>query len=234
LTTITIVGDSFAQYYEDTYLEKICKSLSLEVIDHSGFPGGDQFKIYQRFLQQIEQKPDVMLCCHTGYDRLYHPKFSVQRYFDPQTFKFLKVLKAKTKEEETPEYQLIVDAAQQYYEHLYNDNYMSTMQKLMIDDMQRKCRERGIKMINLPCFDATFLDKQYGLWCISEPKGLMHLSRIEDPTWQTHISDKRKNHFLPRGHEILAQELIPHIDQLIKSDDKDFFRITLLYPHHFE
>ena len=65
MTTITIVGDSFTQYYEDTYLEKICKSLDLKVLDHVGFPGGDQYKIYRRFLQQLDMKPDVMSVSYT-------------------------------------------------------------------------------------------------------------------------------------------------------------------------
>lgn len=231
MTTITIVGDSFAQYYQDTYLEKICKSLNLEVIDHSGFPGGDQFKIYLRFLQQLEMKPDVMFCCHTTYDRIYHPKFTIQRYLDPITFEFVKVFKSQNS---SPEYQLVVDAAQKYYENLYDDKYMFTMQRFMVNDMQKKCQERGIKLINLPGFNALALEKTYGLWCISEPKGLMNLSKIDDPTWKIITGDHRKNHFSPRGHETIANELTPHIDQLIKSDDKDFFRITFLYPHHFE
>ena len=234
MTTITIVGDSFTQYYEDTYLEKICKSLDLEVLDHVGFPGGDQFKIYLRFLQQLEMKPNIMFCCITGYDRIYHPKFPVQRLFDSVTFKFLKVFNSKTIKEDIPEYQLVMDAAQKYYEHLYDDSYMYTMQRLMVTDMQKKCRERNIKMINFPCFDATFLEKTYGLWCVSEPKGLMNLSKLDDPLWQSHNTDKRKNHFSPNGHNSIAEEIIPHINELIKSTDEDFFRISFLYPHHFK
>ena len=137
MTTITIVGDSFAQYYQDTYLEKICKSLNLEVIDHSGFPGGDQFKIYLRFLQQLEMKPDVMFCCHTSHDRIYHPKFTIQRSLDPITFKFVKVFNFKS-QNSSPEYQLVVDAAQKYYENLYDNKYMFTMQRFMVNDMQKK------------------------------------------------------------------------------------------------
>jgi len=234
LTTITIVGDSFTQYYEGTYLEKICKSLNLEVLDHVGFPGGDQYKIYARFLTQLEKNPDIMFCCYTGFDRLYHPKFSIQRLFDPVTYKFLKVFTLKSKEEQSPEFQTVMNAAQQYYEHLYDHCYMKTMQKLMVVDMQKKCKERNIKMINLPAFDSSFFEKTHGLWCISEPKGLMNLSKLDDSSWQAHTSDKRKNHFTDSGHDILAKELIPHIERLINSGPEEFLGFTFLYPHHFK
>jgi hypothetical protein len=66
---VTIVGDSFTEFYEYTYLQALCYDFN--VIDHAGFRGGSQYRIYKRFLSQLDQSPDIMICIHTEPSRIY-------------------------------------------------------------------------------------------------------------------------------------------------------------------
>jgi len=73
---ITIIGDSFTHTYKDTWIETVCKEANLEMVNCYGFRGKSQYKIYENFLQQLVNPPDVFLICHTEYMRLYHEGIS--------------------------------------------------------------------------------------------------------------------------------------------------------------
>jgi hypothetical protein len=184
---ILITGDSFTYSYKNTWIERVCNELNLEMISCYGFRGQSQYKIYDNFIKTLVPHPDVIIVCHTEFTRLYN-------------------------------------------EGLADIEFAKTIQRLLVKDMQEQCKLRNIKMINIPCFEHDFLDKDYGLWVLA-PGGLMICSKADDPTWDYKTNDKRLNHFSPRGHEIIANNIIPHIRNYINTDQQ--FHIASLYPEIF-
>jgi hypothetical protein len=117
-----------------------------------------------------------------------------------------------------------------YNEGIADKNFAITIQKLLIADMQEKCKLKNIKMINIPCFEHEIIDKNYGLWFLS-PDGLISCSKADAPEWKDIMDDKRINHFSKKGHEIMANNIIPHIKTYINTDQQ--FHIVNLYPEYF-
>jgi len=117
-----------------------------------------------------------------------------------------------------------------YKEGIIEKNFMRIIQNLLINDMQEQCKKRGIKMINIPCFEHEIIDKNYGLWFLS-PDGLISCSKADAPEWKDIMDDKRLNHFSPSGHDIMANNIIPHIKTYINTDQQ--FHIVNLYPEIF-
>lgn len=193
---VTIVGDSFTEFYEDTYLEIICNELNLSVIDHVGFSGGSQYKIYKNFLSQLEKSPDIMICVHTEPSRLYHEKFCMNAYTVERIMKSKTILNRD-----------IYEAADKYYKYLYNDESSKFYYNLAISDMQRLCKIKNIKMINIPAFYNKYVTKFYGLWLSVQPSGLLtHANKTDF----LNISNL-KNHLTLEGHKVLANDFLPHI-----------------------
>ena len=124
--TVSIVGDSFTEYYKNTYLELLCEFLNLKVIDHIGFPGGSQYKIYKAFIKQLNKKPDVMICVHTNASRLYHDTYGINR-----------VSISKKLEEFSFSNKEVYDAADKYYKYLYNEESSNFTYNLTIKEMQQ-------------------------------------------------------------------------------------------------
>jgi hypothetical protein len=192
--TLAIVGDSFTEHYSNTYLEIIAKSLNISVIDHIGYPGGSQYKIYKTFLSQIEKSPDIILCVHTDSSRLYHDKLSINRV----TVKH----KLNTK---SPIDKDIYLAADYYYKYLHNIELSKFTHNLIIREMQRICNIKNIKMINIPAFSNDYLDKDYGLWLLINPNGLATQAK------KCKFHEVIKNHLDKENHELIAKNFIPHI-----------------------
>ena len=100
--------------------------------------------------------------------------------------------------------------------------------------MQNTCKQKNIKLINIPCFEHDHIEKFYGLWIISG-QGLMECSKIDHKkTFNSEMiahHDPRPNHFSPNGHQVLIQHVIPHIKTYINSDQE--FHISLLFPELF-
>jgi len=104
----------------------------------------------------------------------------------------------------------------------------------ILRDMQEICKQRNIKLVNIPCFEHDFIDKTYGLWILSNG-GLVNCSRTDynrvyGEDWTT-FQDPRLNHFSANGHQILANNIISHIKTYITTDQE--FHISLLYPEIF-
>jgi hypothetical protein len=217
LKKAVIIGDSFTQHYTDTYLEYIVMGCELTLVQHKGFPGQSQYRIYQAFREGLQKNPDVMILVHTEYSRLYHPAQALNPHLEHLTMS----------ETADPD---IISAAKQYYQHIYDDEYHRSMYQLMLTDMQNKCRERGIKMINMPAFNSEFIDKFYGLWFVSDV-GLTSLSRADFPSWDSAVPDQRRNHFTEKGHDILAQNTLPHIVTYLGSDEP--FHLHIISPVYF-
>jgi hypothetical protein len=214
----TIIGDSYAYYYEDTFLEKICESAKLTIVDQIGFPGHSQFKIYKNFLKQLEKSPDIMICLHTECTRLFHEDLGIN---------FASVSQKKFQQHKfDPD---VCEAAEMYYAHLHNLEYAETVHKLMINDMQKLCRDRNIKMINIPCFHHKYVDKNYGLWLSVEPNGLYTFSKLDNPIPIPLALDTRgqKNHFTESGHETVANIFLSHIKKYI-NDNVDCRTVTFV------
>jgi hypothetical protein len=221
---VAIIGDSFTYSYKDTWIEKICDELNLKVIHQVGFRGQAQYRIYLEFLEIIKTNPDVIICCHTDYSRLYHPTeilhHNVIYYYEEHAKKF------KNKN--------IINAAHQYFSLLYDENYAKFISKTIIENMQKISKEKNIKLVNIPCFEHEFIDKTYGLWFLCDG-GLVNCSKADYNKFNvkdwTSIEDPRLNHFSPNGHQILANNIIPHIKTYITTDQE--FHISLLYPEIF-
>jgi len=213
---IAIMGDSFTISHKGTWLEELCNSTGLILISQQGYGGQSEFIIYRNFKEVISISPDVILCCHTHHARLYHPH-------EPVTSSYEGI--------NNPD---VVNASQEYFNHLYDDNFAREIQNLLIKDMQNVCKQKNIKLINIPCFEHDHIEKFYGLW-VTSGQGLMSCSKVDyektyNTEWVTHI-DRRLNHFSPNGHKILANNIIPHIKTYINSDQE--FHISLIFPELF-
>ena len=213
---VAIIGDSFTVTYKDTWIEAICNELDLQVIHHVGYGGMAQYKIYLEFLEVIKNNPEIVICCHTEHSRLYHPTKSIQRW--------------KPKQDNNS----FNKSVEQYYSYLYFENFSRFTYACIIDKMQKICKQRNIKLVNIPCFTHQFIDKTYGLWLLCDD-GLLNCSRADykreyGKDWTT-LHDQRLNHFSPNGHQILANNIIPHIKTYITTDQE--FHISLLYPELF-
>ena len=194
---VAIVGDSFAHTYKDTWIEKVCNELDLEVIHHAGFRGQAQYRIYLEFLEVIKNNPDVIICCHTEHTRFYNKDGSREWLLDDEDF----------------------------------GRYIFSS---ILRDMQEICKQRNIKLVNIPCFKHQFIDKTYGLW-LSCDGGLVNCSRADynreyNKNWTT-FEDPRLNHFSANGHQVLANNIIPHIKTYITTNQD--FHISLLYSELF-
>jgi hypothetical protein len=221
---VAIIGDSFTHTYKNTWIEQVCNELSLEVIHQVGFRGQSQYKIYLDFLEVVKNNPDIIICCHTEHSRTYHPTevihYNILNYYD----NFSKIIKSKE----------IINAAKEYYLHIYDEGFSKFIHNSIIDNMQKICKKNNIKLINIPCFDHDHIIKNYGLWFLTND-GLIVCSRedykkVNSVVW-TNIHDNRLNHFSSHGHQILANNIIPHIKTYINSDQE--FHISLLFPELF-
>jgi hypothetical protein len=214
---IAITGDSFTSTYRETYLQQICNDVNLQVISCQGFSGQSEYRIYRNFHEILKLDTDVILCCHTHHSRLYHP-------YEPVTSSYHGI-----KNED------VVEASQKYFEHLYDDNFAREIQNLLIKDMQNICKQKNIKLINIPCFDHSHIDKFYGLWILSG-QGLMECSKVDykrdnNKEWENQHYDYRPNHFTKNGHNVLANNIIPHIKSYLNNNMD--FHVTLLFPELF-
>ena len=206
---VTIVGDSFTEFYEDTYLEKICNNLNLKVIDHVGFRGGSQYRIYKKFLSQLEKSPDIMICVHTESSRLYKDNYcinsSTAKYFNTNP-------SADRITNKPPE---VYKAADSYYRHIYNEECSKFFHNLTISDMQKLCNIKNIKMVNIPAFYNSYINKHYGLWLSIQPDGLLTISNkcmnLEKKSFIFEDYKNLKNHITPEYHDFIADKFSHHI-----------------------
>ena len=119
-------------------------------------------------------------------------------------------------------------------ERILDDSFGKYIFNCILRDMQEICKKNNIKLINMPCFEHNFIDKTYGLW-LSSAGGLVDCSRADykqeyGKDWTT-FEDPRLNHFSPHGHQVLAQNIIPHIKTYITTDQD--FHTVLLFPELF-
>jgi len=220
---IAIMGDSFTLTYKNTWIEEVVNQCNLVVSSSVGYLGMSQYTIYKHFLTVINENPDIIMVCHTDYSRLYHPSEIIHKWFFNQ--------------EDSPHLvrnKEILEASRQYYFHLYNEDFSRFVYACMIEKMQKICKERNIKLINIPCFEHEFVDKTCGLWILCK-NGLITCSQVDYKRkhgydW-TNVKDDRFNHFSPNGHQILANNIIPHIKTYITTDQD--FHISLIFPELF-
>jgi hypothetical protein len=219
---VAIMGDSFTLDYKNTWIEKVVTELNLTLESCVGFSGQSQYTIYKHFLDVINKNPDVIIICHTDYSRLYHPTEIIHRSFmDTKHSDHL----VKNKE--------VLEAARQYYFHFFDETYANLVYSCLIQKMQEMCKEKNIKLINLLSFNSHPTMK-YGLWFTCEG-GLVDCSKADfirtyRKEWQS-FKDTRSNHFSPNGHQVLANNIIPHIKTYITTDQE--FHISLLFPELF-
>jgi len=203
-----IVGDSFAEHFENTYLEMVCNNLNFNMICHMAQPGYSQYQIYKNFMDQLHLEPEVVICVNTSHDRLFHPSYQLTVFPNGD----VRIPRA-TRD------QILLDteeAARQYYKFLHQQKFSAEIYRLMVKEMQHICKERNIRLINLNGFfnylkDA---DKFYGYWTDFR---LLDLSRADDPTWQPKTPDTRINHFSPQEHVNLANRITNDVREYICS-----------------
>ena len=210
---IAIIGDSFALHYTNTWFEKIVNGCNLELSTQVGFPGMSEYKIYKKFKDILNLKtlPDIILICHTEPSRLYHPKYSVRPQLSTGPEILLKDFR---------------DAVQKYYDHLYDEEFAKEIYKFLLTDIQNICKDKKIKLINVPCFQHDFLDKKYGLW-LTVDGGLVTLTSHTREDKEYDSSILRLNHFDATEHDIIAADIIPCINNFINGD-KEFDSVSIL------
>jgi len=221
---VAIIGDSFTHTYKNTWIEQVCSELELEVIHHSGLRGHSEYKIYLEFLKIINKKPDLIICCHTDHARMYHPQEIIHHNIIFYYEEHKKIIRNEK----------ILNAANEYYSHIYDEDFSKFINNSIVYNMQKICKENNIKLVNIPCFEHEHIIKDYGLWFLTT-EGLIVCSRADykkvKNTDRFGIHDDRLNHFSPNGHQVLANNIIPHIKTYITTDQE--FHISLLYPELF-
>ena len=222
---VAIIGDSFTHTYKDTWIETVCNELDLTVIHQAGFRGQAQYRIYLEFLEIIKNNPDIIVCCHTEYNRVYHESETIHKWYGETKEDISHLVRNKE----------VLEAARQYYFHLYDDKFSNFIFCCIVEKMQETCKQRNIKLVNIPCFNHDLIDKTYGLWLLSA-SGLVDCSKIDyirefNKNQMTNVHDPRLNHFSPHGHQVLAQNIIPHIKTYITTDQE--CHTVLLFPELF-
>lgn len=215
---IAITGDSFTQTYKKSWLENLCNFLNFSVVSHQGYGGQSEYRIYRNFKEILNFSPEIILCCHTHHSRLYHP-------YEPVSSSYHGI--------KNPD---VINASKQYFEHLYDDNFARDLQNLMIKDMQNTCKEKNIKLINIPCFEHSHIEKFYGLWIISG-QGLMECSKTDykktfGEEWTNqHYDNKRINHFSESGNQIIFDNIHFQIKYYLENNMD--YHISLIFPELF-
>ena len=139
---------------------------------------------------------DIVICFYTEHSRLYHPRYQI------------------TASNIITDNSDIKSAAEQYYNHLYQEDYSKHVHNLLAREVQFLCKTTKSLLINIPCFEHEHLEKFYGLWYCA-PNGLVECSKM-DADWDS-FHDSRINHFTPKAHEILYNDIKLHIDYYLKN-----------------
>jgi hypothetical protein len=209
-----ILGDSFVQYFSNTWIETVSKDFDWEVILHKGFPGACQHRIYELFIDTLKSRDlDIVLFSHTEPHRL------ANRY--KEGINYITVTQDVGKQ--IP--QDLRQAACQYYDHIYYDRFHVDTHNLMIADIQRICVERNIKQIHMQSFN-NIVPMTSGLWLVN---GLHELAMLSGNEYYKDYT--LKNHFSPQLHDKFGKWLSNHIRYYL--DNKLDYNVVQLYKDEF-
>jgi hypothetical protein len=171
-----IIGDSFAKTIDDTYLSVLRDSLSLDIIQHRSWPGSAEYFIYETFCDLLKSdRPDLAIFVHTEPSRL------------PNAGHYGINISSLEKSNNIPE--SVRSAAIGYYQEIYFERYHLDMYQLMMNDIQKRCRQNQIHQIHIMAFD-TRVHSDSGLWIMN---GLDSLAK-DDRNPPYHLREGLLNH----------------------------------------
>lgn len=209
------IGDSFLQFYSDTWIEIVSNSLGLNIVLQKGIPGGCEYYIYDTFKQLLDKEEiDLAIFTHTEPHRLVNPQRLGITY---------KTVTESIGSDMPADVRL---AAKMYYEHLYDDQYHTTVHNLMIAEIQNICFQRNIKHVHIPSFN-NFPPVNKGLWIVN---GLHDIATLSGNDYYKDYS--LRNHFTKTLHEKFAAWVIPHIKLYI--DNPVSKRVIMLNKDDFK
>lgn len=198
-----IIGDSFVEHFDNTWLENISNELNLNIVKHIGMPGCCQYYIYEKFKDLLARKInfDLVIFAHTDLARLACPGRININYQSVMTDK-----PGIPKD--------IKNAAKMYYEHLYDIHFHHDVHNLLISDLVNICEKQGLKHIHFMGFDTP--DKmENGLWFIN---GLHRLVSTVYKNESYHFNDSNLlNHFTQDLHKKFSKWAIPHIKSYLEN-----------------
>ena len=214
-------GDSFLQYYHNTWCESLVEGMGWESINHSGFPGGSQHTIYEAFVEFAKHKDtDIVLFCHTEPMRLPNKSklgitpSSVWKD-DPNGIIF--------PWKDDPKNVDVINAARNYYSYICYERFHTDTFNLMIKEIQNICYDKRWKQIHLQSFPKN-APKIHGFWLDTDLFNIGDKVLPHGWMWDKNL----KNHFSTELHTKLTKWLIPHISWYL---DKDIdHHIVRLYP----
>jgi hypothetical protein len=208
---VALFGDSFLQYYYDSWCETVATDLNWKVMMQQGFPGGSQHTIYESFIDFSKiHKPDLILFCHTEPRRLANK----------HRLGINVVTAAGDAGLRMPEE--VHRAASAYYEHIFHERFHTDIHDLLIRDIQEKCVEIGCRQIHLQSFNDK-VTQTHGMWMNSS---MFDLANTQPEGWV--LDRKLRNHLSSDLNDRFAKWITPHIKWYMERD-LDYHSITL-YP----
>jgi hypothetical protein len=204
-----IFGDSFTQYFTNSWCDRLFDKMDWQLVDHFGFPGQSEHRIYDAFIRFVETNDvDIIVFCHTHFNRL------------PNKHNLGINIGSLQKPGKIPP--SIQDAARGYYEHIYLERFHEDAHYLMIRDIQSICFKKKIKQIHLESFKCRAI-QEHGMW-LNTPLFEIGSTQPEGWVWD----DKLRNHLSPDLNAKLADWLVPRIKWYLDKDI-DHHSVTL-YP----
>ena len=213
-----IIGDSFVENIDKSWIGYINKHFKLNVLKHESFLGGCEYYFYEQltnFTAKLSPTNtngyniELLIVSHTEPQRIansgYYPINAVSAT-DPN---------AKS----CPEH--IKEVAKQYYENIYHEKFHGVVHNLLIQDIQKIATDYKFKQMHFQSFDIKEIPITNGLWIIG---GLDKLARTQDNNYN---KDRNLiNHFSDDLNKKLAYWLIPKIENYFASN-KDLEIIEL-------
>lgn len=212
-----ILGDSYANSFNNTWFEKIFREFDLELVYQKGINGGCEFYTYQNFKEIIDKiQFDVAIFIHTEPGRLPNPlKLGISSML---------VTTVALENSNLPKE--IYYAAKQYYENLYYENFHLWVHYSLIKEIQEICVDKKIKQIHIPSFFYPETPMNFGLWITG---GLYHITSL-DYDYVPGTADKRKNHMSEELHTKLYKWLSPIMKEYLNNNHIDNLTIHYMDP----
>lgn len=205
-----IIGDSFVENIDNSWIGYIKNHLNLNVIKHESFPGGCEYYFYEQ-LTNISAKLtskasgfniELLIVSHTEPQRIanagYYP-INFVNATDPN----VKSCPAHIKE-----------VAKQYYENIYHEKFHGVVHNLLIQEIQKIATDCKFKQIHFQSFDVKNIPMTHGLWIIG---GLHTLASGQDTDY--YKNRQLINHFNDDLNKKLAHWLIPKIENYFASNN---------------
>lgn len=202
-----IVGDSFVENIDHSWIGYIKKHFKLNVCKHESFSGGCEYYFYEQ-LTNISSKLaskasgfniELLIVSHTEPQRIANANYYPINYMNVSNM--ASYLSTQIRE-----------AAKQYYQNIYHEKFHGVVHNLLIQDIQKIATNCKFKQIHFQSFDIKEIPITNGLWITG---GLDTLARTQDNDY--YKNRNLINHFSNNLNKKLAHWLIPKIENYVAT-----------------